>query len=84
LTWGVYIADAKSIQKHTKLIEHRSVDHNSIWEFGNFSQGVGTPGTERDIAFFTAGDERVKQLVVTCHCILLDSIFTLIFLKSSL
>jgi hypothetical protein len=28
---------------------------------GNFLQGAGTPGTERDIVFLTADSEKVKK-----------------------
>jgi hypothetical protein len=65
--------DAKSIQcfqKHTKLIENRfsrsKVIPNSFdyLECGNFSQGAGTPGTERVIAFLqlTCDEETDRHL----------------------
>jgi hypothetical protein len=45
---------AKSIQffhKHTKLIENRFSRSEVRLECGNFSQGSGTPGTDRVIVF---------------------------------
>jgi hypothetical protein len=59
LTWGVYLfilqREAKSIHKHTKLIENRFSGYSllkiKLTDCENFSRGAGTPGTERDIAF---------------------------------
>jgi hypothetical protein len=51
LTWGVYIANRRKeysmFAKHIKLIENRFSRSKVI----QISQGAGTPGTERDIAF---------------------------------
>jgi hypothetical protein len=63
-------AVAKSIQciqKHTKLIKKRFNGQKLIkiqltrLECGNFSQGAGTPGTERDIALSQLTVKELKR-----------------------
>jgi hypothetical protein len=53
--WGVHDADAQRIQcslkKKKKKLQIESVGQKISTVWGNFSQGAGTPGTQRAIGF---------------------------------